>query len=394
MTMAPSEPTTADGERATPAPEPTGGGPELRCPACSATVLAGDRFCEACGGRLDLQLIGTAPESGPAAGARTCPQCGGTAISADGYCEGCGQRQPKERDRVERDLGIVAGVSDKGRRHHRNEDAMAFGHTLGPDGAVGVAVVVSDGVSTTDRPDEASQVAVDAAGAVLLDALRAGGDATTATRAAAVAAGEVVAALGEQGTSTMAPSCTYVSALVTATTVTVGSVGDSRAYWLGVDGSASCLSADDSWAGQMVASGQLDAGVAYTDRRAHTILAWLGRDAPEVNPHVSSIEPAGPGVVLVCSDGLWNYLWESNALAAAVLPGGLTAPLSAARRLTQLALDAGGHDNITVVAVPFPPGAEHAPGAGAGAVDPTETAGTAVTEDAAAADVPRTAEPS
>ncbi|HEX9317127.1 MAG TPA: hypothetical protein VGA71_17175, partial [Actinomycetota bacterium] len=57
----------------------------------------------------------------------------------------------------------------------------------------------------------------------------------------------------------------------------------------------------------------------------------------------------GPGIVLVCTDGLWNY-YETPAslreLIAAGPPG--EGVLETARRLVDAALEAGGHDNITV----------------------------------------------
>ena len=56
--------------------------------------------------------------------------------------------------------------------------------------------------------------------------------------------------------------------------------------------------------------------------------------------------------MLLCSDGLWNYLPDAQALADAMpAEGGMTA----ADELTKLALELGGHDNITTVLVPFPP---------------------------------------
>jgi serine/threonine protein phosphatase PrpC len=63
-----------------------------------------------------------------------------------------------------------------------------------------------------------------------------------------------------------------------------------------------------------------------------------------------------PGLVVVCSDGLWNYLPAAEDLAAAVTDGdeydtGLSRPLAVARHLVQVALDAGGADNVTVAVV-------------------------------------------
>ena len=89
--------------------------------------------------------------------------------------------------------------------------------------------------------------------------------------------------------------------------------------------------------------------------QAHVITQWLGADFPDPQPHVASFEPPGPGAVLVCTDGLWNYRPDPADLAALALPAGLTAPLDAVTALVKVANDAGGRDNITAVLVPFPP---------------------------------------
>jgi serine/threonine protein phosphatase PrpC len=76
-----------------------------------------------------------------------------------------------------------------------------------------------------------------------------------------------------------------------------------------------------------------------------------------------TLAPTGPGVVLLCSDGLWNYLPDASDLSAALKatlppdpPTGTTRipTLATAAGLTRLALELGGHDNVTVVVVPFP----------------------------------------
>jgi serine/threonine protein phosphatase PrpC len=310
-------------------------------------VYPGEGFCEACGH----------PLGAPAAVA--CTACGATAISADGYCDQCGLRQPAGSDHVEAETGTAAAVSDRGLRHSRNEDAMALADTAG-----GMAAVVCDGVSSSTRPEDASRVAADTGAATLAEQLAAGADPEAATRTAVRRAAEAVAALGTGGARpgpegvaepmTDPPSCTYVSALTNAGSVTVGWVGDSRAYWLSAAGGGARLTDDDSWAGQMVTAGVLSAEEAQAHPNAHAITAWLGADAGEVEPHVTTFTPDGPGVVLVCSDGLWNYLPEAGELAAAV-PAAASEPMTAARSLTRLALDAGGRDNITVVVIPLAP---------------------------------------
>ena len=81
----------------------------------------------------------------------------------------------------------------------------------------------------------------------------------------------------------------------------------------------------------------------------------MGADLAEASPHVATFEPPGPGVLLLCSDGLWNYQPEAAELAGLALPRALTDPLGAAEDLVQFAIESGGRDNITVVLAPFPP---------------------------------------
>jgi Double zinc ribbon len=175
---APAEPHSAEPHSAEPGPsaaanehDPTGGDGERteRCPSCGAPYRPQDSFCEACGTELAPAALssGTTP---PAAG-RACPLCRTTQISADGYCDNCGHKLPTGRDHQELDLGTVAGITDRGHRHHRNEDAMALAAVQTRTGPVALAVVC-DGVSTSDRPDEASLAAAQAAARVLLSAVR------------------------------------------------------------------------------------------------------------------------------------------------------------------------------------------------------------------------------
>src|SRR5258708_5623764 len=99
-----------------------------RCPQCGDRLTPNDRFCEACGADLLVRSASTgAPAKATAASTvGTCTACGAAGIDADGFCTGCGFHQPAVRDRVDLDLVTVAGVSDRGLRHHRNEDAMAL----------------------------------------------------------------------------------------------------------------------------------------------------------------------------------------------------------------------------------------------------------------------------
>ncbi|MDQ0813385.1 serine/threonine protein phosphatase PrpC [Streptomyces sp. B3I7] len=304
------------------------------------------------------------PQPGAPAGPGVCVACRAGTVDSDGYCENCGHAQPRERDHMERDLGPVAAVSDRGLRHHRNEDAFAVLTAPLPDGAPpAVLALVCDGVSSATRPDDASLAAAETAGTSLCEALPRGTHPQAAMHDAILTAARAVTALAEEPETAQehaphqnAPACTFVGAVVTHALLVIGWVGDSRAYWIPADRSAppARLTEDDSWAAQMVAAGLMNEAEAYADERAHAITGWLGADAYELEPHTAAFKPDRPGVVVVCTDGLWNYAESAEELAALLPSDAAARPLHAARVLVGHALDGGGHDNVTVAVVPFP----------------------------------------
>lgn len=308
---------------------------------------------------------GTTVDDGPDTvdQAQVCVACRAGRVDQDGYCENCGHAQPRERDHMEQEAGPIAAVSDRGLRHHRNEDAFTIASCALPDGSPVSVAIVCDGVSSATRPDDASLAAARAAGESLLAALPRGTHPQQAMHEAIVAASHAVDALAsepatarEQAPHQNAPACTLVGAIVTSGLLTVGWVGDSRVYWVPVDRSSppARLTEDDSWAAQMVAAGLMNEAEAYADERAHAITGWLGADAYELEPHTASFKPDRPGVVVVCTDGLWNYAEGPEEMAEAVPVDAATRPLHGARVLVGHALDGGGHDNVTVAVVPFP----------------------------------------
>ncbi|MBV9795848.1 MAG: protein phosphatase 2C domain-containing protein [Actinobacteria bacterium] len=295
---------------------------------------------------------------------RACPSCGHAGELRDSFCEACGVRlepvaatdgqAPVGRDHQELDLGLVAGISDRGRRHPRNEDALALA-TVETGGGPVVIAVLCDGISSADRPDEASLAAAQAAAAHLAAAVPAGVSTSGASVQAVQVARAAVRALARPGEEE--PAATYLSAVLTRGTVTLCWLGDSRGYWLDrwPQPGGQQLTQDDSLAAELVAAGELAAADVLTAPEAHVVTRWIGADDDEEEPHVAQFAPPGPGVLLLCSDGLWNYAPEPERLSALAMPAALTDPAGAATALVQFALDAGGMDNITVALAPFPP---------------------------------------
>ena len=202
---------------------------------------------------------------------------------------------------MEEDLGQVAGVSDRGLRHSRNEDAMHFAVADTDDGPVAVAIVC-DGVSSAPRPDEASWTAVHTGITLLAEGAERGDDPARASRTAVKAAGQALTELaGPDG----APAATYVSAVVSQGQITVCWLGDSRAYWLAaspappagpndtidITGGSRRVTRDDSLAEEIVAAGLATMDEAMASPQAHVITRWLGADLPEPRAARRAVHP-------------------------------------------------------------------------------------------------------
>ncbi len=362
------------------------------CPECQVAVGNTEQFCEACGAGLSPTAV---PAEPPLAGeptlamplpgdlggtASTCQACGGE-VASDGYCGTCGARAPRLRDHFsEQPAAWVAAVCDRGIRHTRNEDAVALAADTEPGSRA--VLVVCDGVSNSIDSDLASLAAARAARDVL-ESSHSRGMGTASSLVAAViarleaatdAANEAVLEVTRTandvavernptvGTTAGAnpASCTFVAAVVEQDLLVVGSVGDSRAYWLPDAGAATALTLDDSFAQEQIASG-VPRVEAESGPQAHAITRWLGVDAPDHTPTTASMTFAEPGWLMVCSDGLWNYCSAAQDLAALVQQASSTAPAAAeplalAGALVDWANAQGGQDNITVALARIHPG--------------------------------------
>ncbi|MHB8691320.1 MAG: PP2C family protein-serine/threonine phosphatase [Solirubrobacteraceae bacterium] len=295
---------------------------------------------------------------GPAgAGDQACTSCGAPAeeIAADGYCGRCGMRQPRPGDHRETDLGdVAAAVTDRGLRHHQNEDAYEL--TVTEDRIV---AVVCDGVSSSTTPELASAAAAAAAVQSLSGALEGTCPTPDVARGLlhdAIAAAQLaVAGLAPAGRGPQTPATTIVAAVVMPGFVAVANVGDSRAYWLAVQAGeiGKRLTVDDSCAQDAIAAGATPAE-AYAAADAHTLTAWLGADAGELAPKITVLENPRHGTVVVCSDGLWNHFPEADELVGLLAADDDGRPIAAAHRMVAAALSAGGEDNITAVVIPAP----------------------------------------
>lgn len=259
----------------------------------------------------------------------------------------------------------IAGVCDPGLRRPHNEDALAFATGM-TNGERWTVLVVCDGVSSSSHAEQASAIAAKTACDALAHfarsgdvAFEAGANAVAqAIRAAHVA---ICAQIAEQPGDDP-PGTTIVAGLVWRRRLTIGWVGDSRAYWVSENG-AELLTEDHSWANEAIARGEVTEAEAMLSPLAHALTRCLGplevADAEdpsgnarirEVQPDVRARDLPGPGWVVLCSDGFWNYFPTAAQVAAMVRS--TTSPASPgriARKLVNVALARGGQDNTTTL---------------------------------------------
>lgn len=145
------------------------------------------------------------------------------------------------------------------------------------------------------------------------------------------------------------PGTTVVVALLQGDQLTIGWVGDSRAYWFS-ESEEHQLTQDHSWLYEVVQRGEMTEAEALLSPNAHAITRCLGPLEgihSEVEPDIYSGRLSSPGILLLCTDGLWNYTPAISQLHRLIKQGGDDAN-RIAQTLLSYALQSGGGDNISV----------------------------------------------
>lgn len=237
----------------------------------------------------------------------------------------------------------IAGASDTGLRHKTNQDALCLAVRDDPNRAA--VLSVADGVTTAHGSEVASLVAAETVVDELVERHRRGQPVNLAFVHAFSAAHKAVNEAQDEPSA-----CTLIAAILDEGTISVANVGDSRAYWLGDDGSCQLLSTDDSMAQARIMLG-MSRDEAEQSNQAHAITKWLGRGSDNVTPSVITIQPEGNGWLMLCSDGLWNYASSPEDMASvfSLHLRSTPSPAALAEALVNWANDEGGKDNVTVV---------------------------------------------
>ncbi len=227
-----------------------------------------------------------------------------------------------------------ASLSDTGRVREINEDSVLEAGNL---------FAVADGMGGHQAGEVASGLALSVIGQYVEDNLGLIGGEKLVEKAVASAN----AAVHQKAAS----SARYRDMGTTLTllyregdTAYIGHVGDSRAYLFRA-GKLRALTRDHSLVATLVEEGEITEQEARTHPQRNIILRALGLE-PQVEVDVVSVKIEPGDEFLLATDGLTGPIIDAEIEGVLVAEAD---PVRAARRLVELALEAGGTDNVSVV---------------------------------------------
>ncbi len=253
-------------------------------------------------------------------------------------------------------IQLSAGVGldpGKKRRGKPNEDfVFAAQGTIVPTQVPFGLFVVADGMGGHVNGQEASRLAIETIVDEVLPRVRQG-------QTGGVSWGELLrhsvesanAAIYKRNLQSGGTSMgtTVTVALIVGSEAFVANVGDSRTYIYCPGQGLAQLTRDHSTVARLVEMGAIPREEIYTHPQRNEIYRCLGA-FPTVEVDVFQETLQDGAVLLLCSDGLWEMMPDEQQLAD-VLSSSWASADSMAERLVQLALAAGGLDNIGLVVV-------------------------------------------
>jgi PPM family protein phosphatase len=230
-------------------------------------------------------------------------------------------------------VGSYARASDTGRKRRRNEDSYVVAPPM---------FAVADGMGGAQAGEVASKLAA--------AALEETDPATLSGPERLISliqeANRRVYERSSSDPSTSGMGTTMTVAVVEEAGVTIGHVGDSRAY-LVREGKLEQLTEDHSLVNELLKSGKLSPQEAELHPQRSVITRAVGTD-PDVDVDAFVVDAAECDIFLLCSDGLTDMVGDDDILDTVErhredLDRVTKALVSAANR-------GGGEDNITVIA--------------------------------------------
>ena len=229
----------------------------------------------------------------------------------------------------------LATESIRGQRPYQEDSLLS--HTLS-DGRILLAV--ADGMGGHAAGEVASALALE----TLVEAVEGGRSLEDAFRLANDRVHSKAEEPGKQGMGT-----TLVAMLLDGDGYAVANVGDSRCYVISAESGTRQITEDHSFVAEAQKRGQTEEE-ALASQWKDALTRSIGTD-PEVEVDVFGPFPVeGDSAVLLCSDGLYKTLSDSDLGDLFAQSGGLR---GAAQSLVSAAYERGSDDNISVAIAEF-----------------------------------------
>jgi protein phosphatase len=246
--------------------------------------------------------------------------------------------------------GIEVSVqSDIGCLRQNNEDSFGYWEPEDDQQFLrkGRLAVVADGMGGYEGGQEASRLAVETLVEVYRDF---GGDDPQAALVEALqAAHEQIREYSFAHPELRGMGTTCTAAAIVQDALYYVHVGDTRLYLIR-DGQITRVTRDHSYVGRLVESGMITPEEAENHPQRNILTAALGTNPDLIMDSPGQPEPLRPeDVLLICSDGLWGQVRDSEILDAVENKSAE----QTGRKLIELARERGGPDNITVAVLRF-----------------------------------------
>lgn len=249
---------------------------------------------------------------------------------------------------------IAASALDTGRRRENNEDALlSITSTLAVDSEnlVFGLYAVADGMGGHKSGELASESALRAFGDYVLKKLYLPQVSPKAKDVSTPLQEIMEAAFKEahKEVKRAAPGggCTLTTALVIGNQMIIGHLGDSRAYILQNGKEISSLTRDHTLVQLLEEQGQITHAEAAIHPQKSILYRALGQ-GELAEPELFTLKFPQSGYLLLCTDGLWGVLDESEIQE---IVNSTTNLNLASHKLVEAANAAGGPDNIAALLV-------------------------------------------
>jgi len=122
-------------------------------------------------------------------------------------------------------------------------------------------------------------------------------------------------------------------------------IGDSRCY-LYREGRLHRLTRDHTYAQDLADAGRIDPAAVHGHKLRHVLTRVVGKGSGKADADIQSLPLADGDMLMLCTDGLTDLV-DDNLIADALARP--RPPEATCRALVDLALEAGGTDNVTVI---------------------------------------------